>query len=78
MQEESIKSRTTTNAIGNWLFRGNRVYKMSEPDRMLQQRTIHWDRETSDVEDEDGVIYYNVPWDELEFWNPVEYHVPDK
>lgn len=78
MREENIKSRTTTTVLGNWLFGGNRVFRLSEPDKMLKQKTIHWDRETCDVEDENDVIYYNVPWDDLEFWDPVEYHISDK
>ena len=64
-------------AIGNWLFGGNRVYRLSEPNRMLKQREIHWDRQTCDVEDEDGTVLYNVPWDELEFADDVEFHLPE-
>ncbi len=44
---------------------------------MLKQRKIHWDRQTCDVEDEDGTVLYDVPWDSLEFWDPVEYNLPD-
>ncbi len=44
---------------------------------MLKQRKIHWDRQTCDVEDADGKVLYDVPWDSLEFWDPVEYNLPD-
>lgn len=65
-----------TRAVGNWLFGGNRVYRLSEPDRMLKQKKIHWDRQSCDVEDEDGRVFYDVSWDDLEFWEPVEFHLP--
>lgn len=55
-KKEVIKSKTVMNAIGNWLFRRNPVYLLSEPDRILKQRKIHWAKETSDVEDEDGRV----------------------
>ncbi len=45
---------------------------------MLKQRKIHWDRQTCDVEDEDGNVFYDVSWDDLEFWDDVEYHLPDE
>ena len=64
-------------AIGNSLFRGNRVYRLTEPSRALKQKRIHWDTETCDVEDEDGMVFYSVPWDELEFVDNVDYHFPD-
>ena len=72
-----ISSKTVMKAIGNSLFRGNRVYRLSEPERALKQKTIHWDRETCDAEDEDGRVFYDVPWDDLEFWDPIDYHFPD-
>jgi len=64
-----------TQAIGNWLFGGNRVYRLSEPNRMLKTRKINWDAQTSDVEDAAGTVFYDVPWDELEFRNPEDYHL---
>jgi hypothetical protein len=76
-KKEVIRSRTVMRALGDWLFRGNRVYLLPEPDRMLRTRKINWDRETSDVEDEHGKVYREVPWDTLEFWEPVDYHLPD-
>jgi hypothetical protein len=54
-------------AVGDWLFRGSRVYRLSEPDRMLKQRKIHWNRQTCDVEDEDGTVFYDVSWDDIDF-----------
>lgn len=76
-KKEIIRSGIVTQAIGNWLFGKNLVYRLSEPDRMLKQRQIHWDRQTCDVEDEDGTVFYDVSWDDLEFWDPVDYHFPD-
>ena len=76
-KDEVISSKTVMRAIGNSLFRGNRVYRLSEPDRPLKQRKIHWDTETCDVEDEDGRVFYSVPWDDLEFVDDVECHFPE-
>lgn len=72
-----MESRCPMQAIGDWLFGRNRVYLLSEPDRVLKQRKIHWDRQCVDVEDEDGRVFYDVPWDDLEFVDDVEYHFPD-
>ena len=72
------RTSALTQAVGNWLFRGSRVYRLSEPDRMLKQRKIHWDRQTCDVEDADGKVFYDVPWDHLEFADRVDYHLPDE
>ena len=76
-EKEVISSKTALRAVGNWLFGGTRVYLLSAPSRMLKQKQIHWDRQTCDVEDSDGKVLYEVPWDRLEFWDPVEYHLPD-
>jgi hypothetical protein len=70
------RTSALTQALGNWLFGRNLVYRLSEPDRMLKQKKIHWDRQTCDVEDEDGTVFYDVSWDELEFWDPVECRLP--
>ena len=70
-------SKTALRAVGNWLFGGSKVYLLSAPGRMLRQRKIHWDRQSCDVEDADGEVLYDVPWDDLEFWDPVEYNLPD-
>lgn len=69
-----IGSETATQAIGDWLLGKNLVYGLSEPERMLRQREIHWDKQTCDVEDEDGTVFYNVSWDELEFAYDVQFH----
>ena len=68
-QTREKRTSALTQAIGNWLFGGNLVYRLSEPDRMLKQRKIHWDRQTCDLEDEEGTVFCDVPWDELEFWD---------
>jgi hypothetical protein len=73
---EQRRTSALTQAVGNWLFGKNRVYRLSEPDRTLKQRKIHWDRQTCDVEDEDGQVFYEVPWDDLEFADDVESHLP--
>jgi len=71
------RTNTLTQAIGNWLFGRNRVYRLSEPDRMLKQTKIHWNRHTCDVQAQDGTVFLDIPWDDLEFWDPVDYHLPD-
>jgi hypothetical protein len=72
------RTSALTQALGNWLFGRNLVYRLSEPDRMLRQRKIHWDRQTCDVENADGKVLYDVPWDDLEFWDDVEFNLPDE
>jgi hypothetical protein len=74
---KSIRSRKAMQTIGDWLFRGNKVYMLAAPNRMLTTRRINWDRETSDVQDEDGNVFYDVSWHEIEFWNPEDYHLPE-
>jgi len=76
-QGKPIQSKTAMQAIGDWLFRGNQVYMLSAPNRMLKTVRINWGRQSSDVEDEDGNVFYDVCWDDLEFWNPEDYHLPD-
>lgn len=77
-KKEIIRSNTMMRAVGEWLFGKNLVYRLSEPDRMLKQMKIHWDKETCDLEDADGNVLHNVPWDSLEFWDPVELHLPEE
>jgi hypothetical protein len=77
-KKEIIRSNTVMRAVGDWLFGKNLVYRLSEPDRVLKQRKIHWGQETCDVEDEDGRVIHDVPWDDLDFWEPVDYHLPDE
>lgn len=79
-REEVIRSETVLMAVGSWLFGRCLVYRISEPDRTLRQKTIHWDKGSCDLEDEDGQIYYNVPWDQIEFApdNDIEFHFADE
>ena len=70
--------KSSMQAISNWLFGQNPVYRLSEPERILKQRKIHWDRQTSDVEDEDGNVLRDVPWYDLEFVDNIECHLPDE
>lgn len=77
-QGKSIRSKPLMQAVANWLLRGSRVYLLSAPNRMLKTLRINWDRETSDVQDEDGKVFYEIPWYEIEFWNPEDYHLPDE
>jgi hypothetical protein len=72
---EERRTSALTQAIGNWLLRGSRVYLSSEPDRMLKTVKINWNRGTSDVEDEHGRVSLDISWDDLEFWNPEDYHL---
>jgi hypothetical protein len=76
--KETIKSQTVIRAIGSWLFGRNRVYTLDQPHRILKQKRINWDRETCDLEDEQGQVYYDVPWDSIEFWDPIDYNFPDE
>jgi hypothetical protein len=79
LKKKTTRSNTVMRAVGDWLFGRNLVYRLSEPDRMLKQRRIHWDRQTCDVEDGDGTVFYGVRWDELEFVDDdVEYHFPEE
>jgi hypothetical protein len=78
LKKKTTRSNTEMQAIGDWLFGRNLVYRLLEPDRILKQRKIHWDRQTCDVEDEDGHVFYDVPWDELEFVDDIEFHSPDE
>jgi hypothetical protein len=73
-----IRSQTVIRAVGDFLFLGNRVYLLAQPDRMLTVKKIHWDSQTSDLEDDQGRVYRDVEWDEIEFWDPVEYNFPDE
>jgi len=73
-----IEARSSMQAIGDWLFRGSRVYRLAEPDRMLTTVKIHWDSQTSDVEDGAGSVFYDVSWDELEFWDLEGFHLADE
>ncbi len=70
-----IETRSSMQAIGDWLFRGSRVYRLAEPDRMLKTVKINWTAETSDVEDESGTVIYGISWDDLDFWDPQDYHL---
>lgn len=78
-KKEVIRSETVMQAIGGWLFGRNRVYRLSEPGRILKQQKINWDRESVDVEDEDGQVFYDIPWDDLEFADDdIEFHLPEE
>ncbi len=72
-----IEAYSVTQALGDVLFTGNRVYRLAEPDRMLKIKNIYWDRETSDLEDEQGRVYRDVSRNDMEFAGGVEYHLPD-
>ncbi len=76
-ESKVIRSETVIRAVGDFLFLGNRVYLLIQPDRILTVKKIHWDRKTSDLEDEWGQVYRDVSWDEMEFADDVEYHFPD-
>lgn len=73
-----IEAYSITQALGDALFRNSRVFLLSEPDRVLKQRKIHWNRQTCDVEDEDGQVFYDVSWDDLEFVDDIEFHLADE
>ncbi len=72
-----IRSQTVIRAVGDFLFLGNKVYRLAEPHRVLTVKKIHWNRETSDLEDEHGRIFRDVSWDDIEFQHPEDYHLAD-
>ncbi len=75
--DKVIRSNAIFQGVGDWLFKGSWVYLLTEPETPLRVKRIHWDRQTSDLQDKQGRFYRGVSWDELEFWNPVDYHFPD-
>lgn len=73
-----IEARSSMQAVGDWLFRGSQVYMLGEPDRILKTVRINWDAQTSDVQAEDGTMFWDVPWDRLDFADDVELHLPNE
>src|SRR5208337_2139239 len=55
-------SKIAMRAIYNWLFRGTHVYRLSDPDRKLTTVKVNWDAQTTDLRDEDGNVFYGIPW----------------
>ena len=45
---------------------------------MLKTVKVNWEAETTDVQDDYGQIFYDIPWDDLEFWNPEDYHLAEE
>ena len=78
MTQDTNSSQTALRAVIDWLFRGSRLYMISKPDRILKQSKIHWDRQTVDLEGADGELLYDVPWDDVEFVDPPEFHFPEE
>ncbi len=74
-QDTTKSSQTAYRAILGWLFRGAEVYRLSEPDRILSTLRINWDEQSTDLQDEDGTVFYGVPWADLEFLHPQNYHL---
>jgi len=70
-------SKTAFRAVLGWLFSGTEVYLLSEPDRVLKTLRINWDEQTTDLQDEAGNVFYGVPWTDLEFLRPQDYHIPE-
>ena len=75
MMREDTTSTTAMRAVYNWLFRGSEVYLLSEPENILKTVKINWDRGTTDVEDESGKVFYDIPWTDVEFLHPENYHL---
>ena len=75
MRKDKNSSQTALRAVYNWLFRGTQVYRLSEPDRVLTTLRINWDAQTTDLKDQDGTVFYGVPWTDLEFLRPQDYHL---
>ncbi len=74
-QKEVIRSQTVIRAGGDFLFLGNEVYRLAEPDRVLRVKRINWDSQTSDLEDDQGRVYRDVSRDDIEFQHPEDYHL---
>ena len=70
-----MEARSSMQAIGNWLFKGSFVYLLAEPEIPLRVKRINWGRQTSDLQDGQGRIYPDISWDDMEFWNPEDYHL---
>lgn len=77
LRNEVVGSKTALKAVGDWLFKGSRVYLLCEPGVPLRVTKIHWDRATSDLQDGQGRVYKNVSWNDIDFWDDVDYHLPD-
>jgi len=74
-QKEVIRSQTVIRAVADFLLLGNEVYRLAEPDRVLTVKKIHWNSQTSDLEDDQGRVYRDVSWDDIEFQHPEDYHL---
>ncbi len=74
-QGKPIQSKTVMQAIWNWMLRGSEVYFLDQPDRTLKTKRINWNRQTTDVEDETGTVFSDIPWERLEFRHPEDYHL---
>lgn len=72
-----IEAKSMMQSLGDVLFTGRRVYLLDEPDRVLKTKRINWSRESSDLEDREGRVFYDVPWDAQEFFDKIDYHFPD-
>jgi len=75
-----IRKRTNSSKIAfrvvlDWLFKGAEVYRLSEPDRILTTLKINWDAQTSDLQDADGTVFRHIPWTDVEFLHPEDYHL---
>jgi len=74
-QSKDETSKTPLMAIYNWIFRGTRVYRLSEPDRVLTTVRINWDAQSTDLQDADGTVFRDIPWTDVEFLHPEDYHL---
>jgi len=77
-ESKVIRSETVVKAVSDVLFTGSRVHLLAEPETPLPAKNIHWNRETSDLQDGEGRVYYDVSWDEIEFADEVEYNFPNE
>jgi hypothetical protein len=75
MMREDTTSATAMRAVYNWLFRGSEVYLLSEPGNILKTVRINWDAGTTDLQDADGKVLHDIPWTDIEFLHPDDFHI---
>jgi len=77
MRKHTNSSKIAFRAVLDWLFKGTEVYRLSEPDRILKTLKINWDTQTTDLKDKAGTVFRGIPWTDVEFVHPEDYHIPE-
>jgi len=45
---------------------------------VLTTLKVNWDAQTTDLRDENGTVFRDIPWTDVEFVHPQDYHIPDE